>query len=567
MIGQRLGNWVIDAELGRGGMAHVYHAHEVTPTGPGRTAAVKVLPAPLAQDPSFLSRFQREIEILRQLDHPHIVRLYDAGTDDDRCFYAMEYVSGPNVEQELQRKGRWSWPDVLGVAMQVSLALKHAHDRGIIHRDIKPANLLIQSATADVPGSTLVKLTDFGIARVFAGTHLTAVGGVVGTPEYLSPEQAIGKTCTSRSDLYSLGVVLYQLLAGRCPFEGETVVDLLHKHRYAQPENPSRLVPGLPHDLEAIVLQLLDKDPSKRPADGLVLYKQLDRLRKKYERQGKLTMPGLPPPPADGPLIDDGTSDEQEEQGPGPATLMSQLLREELEREKKGGPINRVLNRWWVLVPLLVVCLGLIVWSVWPLGPETLYERGAALMQSEDSADWERGWTEYLSRLERDFPDHPHREDLHRFRRQYEDYVAQRDAERAVREAERTARKTGTGGGVGEAQWFYENGLRLRQQGDEVGAARVWRGLVTAFRDVPSENPWVVLAERELARPNPGSASGEVRWAAVRQALDRARRLAADGKAEEAAAICQALTELYRDDPSARGIVEEARQIRGLGRE
>src|SRR5262245_33864998 len=213
MIGERFGVWVIDSVLGRGGMAQVYLAHEETPGGPGRPAAIKVLPAPLAQDPGVLSRFQREIDVLRQLDHPNIVRLYDAGAPEGRFYYAMEYIPGPNYEQLLKEKGRLPWPEVMGLAMQISLALKHAHDCGVVHRDIKPSNLLRA-------GPDLVKLSDFGIAKVFAGTHLTKIGGVVGTPEFLSPEQATGKAATSRSDLYSLGVVLYTLLTGRCPFEG-----------------------------------------------------------------------------------------------------------------------------------------------------------------------------------------------------------------------------------------------------------------------------------------------------------------------------------------------------------
>src|SRR5258706_486563 len=140
--------------------------------------------------------------------------------------------------------------------------------RGIIHRDLKPSNLL------RAPDGK-VKLTDFGIAKVFAGTHLTATGGVVGTAEYLSPEQATGKPVTKRSDLYSLGVVLYTLLTGRTPFRGE-VMELLHKHRFGQYEQIRRIVPEVPYDMEEIVVQLLEKDPERRPGDAMMLHKQLD---------------------------------------------------------------------------------------------------------------------------------------------------------------------------------------------------------------------------------------------------------------------------------------------------
>ena len=236
MIGARLGGWILDSELGRGGMARVFLAH--AEAAPSSLAAVKVLPAELAVDTAFPARFQREIDILRQLDHPNIVRFLESGVHEGCSFFAMEYIDGPNVETLLQEHGRLPWPEVLDLAMQIAPALKHAHDRGIIHRDLKPANLLIALRHFASPGSLgQVKLTDFGVASLFAGTHLTKTGNVVGTAEYLSPEQALGKPVTRRSDLYSLGAVLYRLLTGRTPFEG-TVVDLLHKHVYAQFERP-----------------------------------------------------------------------------------------------------------------------------------------------------------------------------------------------------------------------------------------------------------------------------------------------------------------------------------------
>src|SRR6185312_13743536 len=151
-------------------------------------------------------------------------------------------VEGQNLEDLLLEHKRLGWKEVLDIALQVCPALKHVHDHGIIHRDIKPPNLLRTPAGR-------IKLTDFGIAKVFASTHLTATGGVVGTAEFLSPEQASGKPVTKRSDLYSFGVVLYTLVTGRTPFEGPTFLDLLHKHRYAQFDKPQRLVPELPYEI------------------------------------------------------------------------------------------------------------------------------------------------------------------------------------------------------------------------------------------------------------------------------------------------------------------------------
>src|SRR5262245_39326063 len=342
MIGGRLGNWVIDRELGHGGMGHVYLAHEEPG---GRRAALKVLAAELARESGFLQRFQREIDVLKTLDHPNIIRFYEAGSQDGNFFYAMEYVEGSTYEQLLHERGRLEWHEVLDLALQVCPALKHAHDRGVIHRDIKPSNLMRAADGA-------VKLADFGIAHVFAGDHLTATGGVVGTGEYLSPEQASGKPVTKRSDLYSLGVVLYTLVTGRTPFQGDNIVDLLHQHRYGQFDKPGRLVPDLPHELDEVICRMLEKDPARRPPDAGVLAKQLDSLQRKLDRKGEQTEAGVA---ADRTLAN--RPQPRAESREGPATFASRVVRQELEAEKHGGPVRQFFNRPVVLVALLLVCV------------------------------------------------------------------------------------------------------------------------------------------------------------------------------------------------------------------
>src|SRR5437763_708426 len=279
MIGKQLGCWVLERELGRGGMGTVYLARrEGGPATLPERAAVKVLSGYLGSDGGARARFQREIDVLSRLNHPHIVRFLGAGEDGGVRHYVMEYVEGPSYEAILKERRKLPWPEVLDLALQVCLPLKHAHDHGVIHRDLKPSNLLRGPSADDSTPYGILKLTDFGIARVFGGEHLTVTGAIVGTPEFVSPEQAAGKAPTKKSDLYSLGIVLYTLLTGRPPFTGE-LLDVLHKQRYGQCEKLSRLVSDLPHDFEEGIVELLEKEPEKGRADAGVLHRRLDSQR------------------------------------------------------------------------------------------------------------------------------------------------------------------------------------------------------------------------------------------------------------------------------------------------
>jgi serine/threonine-protein kinase len=525
MIGDRLGNWVIYRELGRGGMGRVYLAQEELT---GRRAALKVLAAELAQDAGFLHRFHREIEALRKLEHPNIVRLFASGHEQGLYYYAMEYVEGESLERSQERKGRLAWKDVLDIALQLCPALKHAHDHGIIHRDIKPANLL-RTTTGTV------KLSDFGIAKVFAGQHLTATGGIVGTAEFISPEQAAGKAATKRSDLYSLGVVLYLLVTGRLPFEGQTPLDLLHKHRFGQFDRPGRIIPDLPYEMDEIICQMLEKAPEDRPADAMVLKKQLDSLDLKLHRKSRPTDAAVR---SDRTLAEGGQRSVAGEDEEGPATLMSRLVREELEKQKHGGRVRRLLNHPAVLLAALTLVLGILVWTFWPPGPETLYGHAAKLMQSKNFSDWEEARRDYLEPLNERFPNHP-------FQKQVDEWLKMIEAKRQERDNPLPS----------EAERFYIKGERLYKEGDTTGAEKVWTNLVAAFAPVESEQEWVQRAKeglRQLALE-----ADSKRWESARTALKQAAEMAQNGRRAEAETIWKALEDLYRNDPAAQPILDE----------
>jgi serine/threonine-protein kinase len=234
----------------------------------GEAVAIKVLGPALANTEGFRDRFEAEIESLRILRHPNIVQLFGYGEQNGFLFYSMELVRGRSLEDELNAGRRFNWREVANIGIKLSKALKHAHDHGVIHRDLKPANILI---TFDEE----IKLLDFGIARLFGGTHQTSHGGVLGTAEYMSPEQADGSPITDRCDQYSLGGVLYALAAGRPPFQAEALPELLQLQRYAEPEPVTRFAPDLPEQFAAIIMQLLEKDPEKRFSNMSILSRHL----------------------------------------------------------------------------------------------------------------------------------------------------------------------------------------------------------------------------------------------------------------------------------------------------
>ncbi len=251
-------------------MGAVYEGLE---TSSGAAAAIKVLSPALAAEEGFRVRFEAEIESLKKLNHPHIVRLYGYGEQAGTLYYAMELVEGTSLEDELRAGRRFEWREVTTFAIKLCRALKHAHDHGVIHRDLKPANLLL---TADGD----IKLSDFGIARLFGNTRLTSEGGVLGTAEYMAPEQADGRPVTDRCDQYSLGGVLYALLAGRPPFRAKSLVEMLQLQRFAEPEPVTRFAPQTPAELARIIHQLLEKDPQKRFSNTLILSRSLEAMER-----------------------------------------------------------------------------------------------------------------------------------------------------------------------------------------------------------------------------------------------------------------------------------------------
>ncbi|MEO3746793.1 protein kinase [Plantactinospora sp. B5E13] len=250
--GVLLGNrYRLDERIAGGGMGDVWRG---TDEVLGRTVAVKILLPALLDEPGFAERFRGEARTMATINHPGVVDVYDYGSDQQIAFLVMEYVEGDALSRTLSRVGRLTPARTMALVAQAADALQAAHDKGIVHRDVKPGNLLVR------PNGTLV-LTDFGIARSDMVGQLTAAGSVLGTASYISPEQAAGAVATPASDVYALGVVAYQCLAGRRPFEGNTPIDIAMKHVRDQP----RPLPGdIPPAVRAIVERSMAKDPATR---------------------------------------------------------------------------------------------------------------------------------------------------------------------------------------------------------------------------------------------------------------------------------------------------------------
>jgi eukaryotic-like serine/threonine-protein kinase len=258
------GRYETSEKLGTGGMSNVYKA---TDRILERTVAVKILAEHLSDDERFVARFRREALAVAKLIHPNIVQVYDTGLDEGRHYIVMEYVEGRSGAQILQRHGPVEPEIAAEIGVQSCAGLDYAHRRGIIHRDVKPGNLMIVGGPVG-GGEMVVKLTDFGIARAIEQTRITQVGSVVGTAAYLAPEQVRGEEATPATDVYALGVVLYQFLTGRLPYEGSSLAELAVRQQNEKPLPPDTYNSEVPETLGAAVLRALEGDPSRRYASA-----------------------------------------------------------------------------------------------------------------------------------------------------------------------------------------------------------------------------------------------------------------------------------------------------------
>ncbi len=462
-----------------------------------------------------MQRFHQEIHSLAQLTNPHVVRLIDSGAANDTYYYAMEYVEGETVTQRLRKVKKFPWEEVVDIAIQVCSGLKAAHDAGIIHRDIKPSNLLL----AD---DGQVKLTDFGIAKLFAAGKLTATDGIIGTAEYMSPEQAQGKRVTNSSDLYSLGAVMYTMLTGRPPYTGKTALEVIQKHKFGQFDRPARYVENLPHWLDDIVCGLLSKSPDDRPPDAYVLSRRLQEVLKKVElSQSDETR--------DAPMANTSAVGAAPTQAPHEqvveGTLVRDLVRRELDKLNQKSPIERFFDNIWVLTTLLVLVIAGGFWwfrdKPQEVGTTPVIDVPPAVPTTNDTSVPRQAITRLNAWLNTSSPT---------------------DVDFFVREV---------------VQDLRDGKLRLAQQ--KLSALRTLIGAtedekLAKLRDevLPSVQAKIDEALSELS-------TGGFPPALIEQSLANAEILVDEGRLAEAREIWNSIVLLYESDPRAFTLIEDVR--------
>jgi serine/threonine-protein kinase len=370
LVGQQIGPFIVDKELGSGAMGTVFRGRYLKT---GEVVAIKVMAAGLTvSNPTAAKRFELEWKILKQLRHPHIVRLFGHGSSHGVQYIAMEYVDGESLDKVMARRGRMSWETVVEIGQQLCNALQHAHEKGIIHRDLKPSNLMVLT-------SGTLKLTDFGIAKDLDVTQLTSANCTIGTAAYMSPEQCKGeRILTAKSDLYSLGVVFYELITGRKPFNAENAMDMFLQHVQGEFPRPAHLVLDLPVWLDNLICGMLAKKPDDRPLDAKMVASILGSIRQKVEEQKSAGVEL-----ANARRMDVGPNNTSVTEADKHAARF--LMKGKVRRRKKPNIQKPVWKKALALSVLLVGCLLTLIIRFWPDSRGPLYDRAVKRMHSSDA--------------------------------------------------------------------------------------------------------------------------------------------------------------------------------------
>ena len=483
LVGQKLGPFAVNKEIGAGAMGTVYKARY---TKTGQEVAIKIISAGLDTNSTTLARFERETAILKTLNHPNIVRLHATGRYRQTPFYVMEYIQGETLERMLERRGRFTWEEVVTLGQQISAALQHAHQLGIIHRDLKPANIMMMA-------DGTAKLTDFGIAKGLETSKLTATNCAIGTAAYMSPEQCRGeRDLTSKSDLYSLGVLFYELLTGRLPFQADTTLDMFLAHTEGKFERPSRLVLDIPIWLDTLVCQLLEKDPAKRPYDAAMVAQSLNRVLEKVAAQRSAGADAVSGTMLDRPRAAT-IADESDREA-------ARLLRAATGKHRVKRRAKRIYERTWfqaaAIVTILFIVGGIVYLAVQPPSADKLFAKAQSLMASSDPDERRQARDDPIEKY---LHYYPNRDDEQA--KQVRSWADQVDLDQRERQLRNRMRMKMTPDG--EAETAAQGATRMEETGDLKAATERWQKLLR-FKDATdaSERAWFLLADKRLRELN-----------------------------------------------------------------
>ncbi len=531
---RKIGPFQIEDTLGVGGMGIVYRATYIKT---GQVVALKALAPELCADPKVAKRFEREMEILKKLKHPNIIKYYGGVSTPNQQFYAMEMIAGGGLDVLLRKQGRFTWQQTVDYSMQIAKALEYAHNAGVVHRDLKPANLLINK-------DGVLKLTDFGIARDSQATQLTQAGKTVGTLAYMAPEQITGKTpITRRTDLYALGCLMFQLLTGRTPFESATQPELLFKHLDEVPPSVREFNPDCPRYLEVLIADLMEKDPNDRPFDALSVQVRLEEVKTKVAEQ-----------------------EEQAKTRAGEAanaTVADSTKALQKKKKKKivPGEFTPFYERLWFLGVCLMSVVALVVWLMWPVSLESKYARCQTAMQIEnfeaisdfgEVPGYEK-WMEVTDELDdilQNHPNSPQATDARRWR----DMI---DMVREDRQSQNNQKFDRDAKSEGERQ--YVAARKYEAFGDHYSAIERYEAMQTLLKSDEASRPYLNLARHRAALIQKGIDPQADRTAFVAAQLKKADDEFLGGDKVPAREKWQSIVKLYGDDVLFESIVKRAK--------
>lgn len=532
---RKIGPFQIEDKLGVGGMGIVYRA---TYMKTGQVVALKALAPELCTDLKVAKRFEREMDILKKLKHPNIIKYFGGVSTPTQQFYAMELISGGALDVHLRKAGRFTWEQTVDYAMQVAKALEHAHNAGVVHRDLKPANLLVTK-------EGVLKLTDFGIARDTEATQLTQAGKTVGTLAYMAPEQITGKhPITRRTDLYALGCVMFQMLTGRTPFESATQPEMLFKHIEEDPPAVREFNPDCPRYLEVLISDLMEKEPNDRPFDALAVQVRLEEVKQKVAEQ----------------LAQAKT---RAEHAPN-ATVAdaSQNLKKKKKKKAALGEFVPFWERGWFLGLCLAGVIGLVTWLAWPESLAKKYARCqkameianfAAITDFDDLPVYSEKWMpvkDDLDAILQEAPETPEGIDARRWK----------DMIDMVREDRQSQHNFKFGRDPkSEAEKLYVKARSYEKFGDSYTAIEQYESMQTLLKSDEESRPYLNLARHRAELIKKGFDPKADRVAFVEGQLKTADEEFLKGEAVAAREKWQSIVKLYADDPQFEAISKRAK--------